>query len=156
MPARAAKFRSEIEPAEPMRGLVVPPGLVDSLGGGKRPYVTVTINGHSWTTRIAIMRGRNLIGLSHANRRAAGIATEDLVEVALELVTEAPRVVEPPDLAAALEADPIARAAYDGLTYGRRRAVVHAIETARRPETRQRRIEDSLEDLRRRPGPSSM
>ena len=103
--------------------------MVDSLGGGKRPRVTVTINGHSWTTRIAIMRGRNLIGLSNANRRAAGIATGDMVEVALELVTEAPRVVEPPDLAAALDADPIARAAYDGLTYGRRRAIVHAIET---------------------------
>ncbi len=154
MLARAAKFQSEVEPPEPMKGLVVPPEMVDSLGGGKRPRVTVTINGHSWTTRIAIMRGRNLIGLSNANRRAAGIATGDRVEVALELVTEAPRVVEPPDLAAALDADPIARAAYDGLTYGRRRAIVHAIETAKRPETRQRRIKDSVEDLHRWPGPS--
>jgi hypothetical protein len=149
MLARAAKFQSEVEPPEPMRGLVVPPELVESLGGGKRPRVTVTINGHSWTTRVAIMRGRNLIGLSNANRRAAGIVTGDLVEVALELVTEAPRVVEPPDLAAALDADPIARAAYDGLAYGHRRAIVHAIETAKRPETRQRRIEKSIEDLHR-------
>jgi Bacteriocin-protection, YdeI or OmpD-Associated/Domain of unknown function (DUF1905) len=149
MPARTAEFQSEVEPPEPMKGLVVPPELVGSLGGGKRPRVTVTINGHSWTTRIAIMRGRNLIGLSHANRRAAGIATGDLVEVALELVTEAPRVVEPPDLAAVLDADPIARAAYDGLTYSHRRAVVHAIETAKRPETRQRRIQNSVEDLHR-------
>jgi hypothetical protein len=147
MPTRTAEFQSEVEPPEPMKGLVVPPELVGSLGGGKRPRVTVTINGHSWTTRIAIMRGRNLIGLSNANRRAAGIDTGDLVEVALELVTEAPRVVEPPDLAAALDADPIARAAYEGLTYGRRRMIVHAIETAKRPETRQRRIQNSVEDL---------
>ena len=97
MLARAVEFQSEVEPPEPMRGLVVPPEMVGSLGGGKRPRVTVTINGHSWTTRIAIMRGRNLIGLSNANRRAAGIATGDRVEVALELVTEAPRVVEPPE-----------------------------------------------------------
>jgi hypothetical protein len=149
MLARTARFRSEVEPPEPMRGLVVPPETVDSLGGGKRARVTVTINRHSWTTRIAIMRGRNLIGLSHANRRAAGIVTGDTVEVALELVTEAPAVVEPPDLAAALDADPVARAAYDGLAPGRRRAVVHAIETAKRPETRQRRIEKSIEDLHR-------
>jgi uncharacterized protein YdeI (YjbR/CyaY-like superfamily) len=45
-------------------------------------------------------------------------------------------------------------AAYDGLAYGRRRAIVHAIETAKRPETRQRRIKNSVEDLHRRPGPS--
>jgi hypothetical protein len=62
MLARAVEFWSEVEPPEPMRGLVVPPERVGSLGGGKRPRVTVTINGHSWTTRIAIMRGRNLIG----------------------------------------------------------------------------------------------
>ena len=36
-----------------------------------------------------------------ANRRAAGIVTGDTVEVALELVTEASSVVEPPVLAPA-------------------------------------------------------
>ena len=49
-----------------MRGLQVPAEVVDALDGGKRPRVTVTVNGHSWTTRIAIMRGRHLIGLSNA------------------------------------------------------------------------------------------
>jgi hypothetical protein len=31
------KFRSHVEPAEPMRGLEVPPEVVEALGGGKRP-----------------------------------------------------------------------------------------------------------------------
>jgi hypothetical protein len=52
-----------------MRGLEVPPEVVEALGGGKRPAVTITINGHSWKSRVAIMRGRYLLGLSNANRK---------------------------------------------------------------------------------------
>ena len=52
------KFRARVEPPEPMRGLEVPPAVVAALGGGKRPRVTITINGHSWKSRVAIMRGR--------------------------------------------------------------------------------------------------
>jgi hypothetical protein len=44
------KFRSLVEPPKPMRGLEVPPEVVESLGGAKRPPVTITINGHSWKT----------------------------------------------------------------------------------------------------------
>ena len=62
------KFRAHVEPAEPMRGLVVPQEVVEALGGGKRPRVTITIHGHSWKSRVAIMGGRNLLGLSNANR----------------------------------------------------------------------------------------
>ncbi len=36
-------FRIHVEPPEPMRGLEVPEKLVDALGEGKRPWVTVTI-----------------------------------------------------------------------------------------------------------------
>lgn len=131
-----------------MRGLEVPEDLVDALGGGKRPRVTVTINGHAWTTRVAIMRGRHLIGLSNANRHAAGVVTGDAVEVTIELDAEPPVVVEPADLAAALDADPAARAAFDDLTHGRRRAHIHAVNSARLPETRQRRIDNVLQTLR--------
>ncbi|MFB4268650.1 DUF1905 domain-containing protein [Nonomuraea sp. GTA35] len=45
-----------------MRGLEVPEEVVEALGGGKRPRVTITINGHPWKSRIAIMRGRHLRG----------------------------------------------------------------------------------------------
>jgi hypothetical protein len=39
-----------------MKGLEVPPEAVEALGGGKRPRVTITVNGHSWRSRVAIMR----------------------------------------------------------------------------------------------------
>jgi Domain of unknown function (DUF1905)/Bacteriocin-protection, YdeI or OmpD-Associated len=142
------KFRSYVEPPEPMRGLEVPPEVVEALGGGKRPAVTITIKGHSWKSRVAIMRGRYLLGLSNANRKAAGVVTGDQVEVEVEIDAEPRVVVEPADFARALDADPIARNAYDRLSYSRKREHVLAIESAKKAETRIRLIEKALAVLR--------
>ncbi|WP_439678703.1 YdeI/OmpD-associated family protein [Embleya sp. MST-111070] len=139
---------SHVEPPEPMRGLEVPAEVVAALGGGARPPVTITVNGHSWKSRVALLRGRHLLGLSNANRQAAGVAIGDEVEVELRLDTEPRVVVEPPDFAQALDDDPIARTAYDNLAYSHKREHVRAIETAKRPETRQRRIEKAITTLR--------
>ncbi|MBO1331523.1 YdeI/OmpD-associated family protein [Streptomyces sp. VRA16 Mangrove soil] len=142
------RFRSQVEPPERMKGLEVPDEVVDALGGGKRPPIVITINGHTWRSRIAIMRGRNLIGLSRANREAAGIETGEEVEVDLALDTEPRTVEEPEDLARALDADPAARAACDRLSPSRKRQTVLAVDSAKKPETRHRRIEKTLTDLR--------
>jgi hypothetical protein len=138
------RFRAIVEPPEPMRGLEVPREVVEALGGGARPPVTITINGHAWKSRVAIMRGRHLLGLSNANRRAAGAVVGDEVEIELELDSEPRVVVEPPDFVQALDANLVARAAYDRLAYSHRREHVRAIETAKRPETRARRIEKAV------------
>jgi putative ribosome biogenesis GTPase RsgA len=131
-----------------MRGLEVPEELLEALAGGKRPRVTITINGHSWTSRVAIMRGRNLIGLSNANRKAAGIVTGDRVEVELELDLEPRVVVEPADFATALDAEPLARSAFDRLTDSQKSQHLRLIENAKKPDTRARRIEKMLATLR--------
>ncbi|MET7403159.1 YdeI/OmpD-associated family protein [Dactylosporangium sp. NPDC005572] len=144
------RFRSVVEPHERMRGLEVPPQIVEALGGGARPPVTITINGHSWKSRVAIMRGRHLLGLSNANRQAAALVVGEEVEVDLQLDTEPRVVVEPEDLTEALDADPAARAAWDNLAHTHRREHVLAIEGAKRPETRARRIEQAVAALRNR------
>ncbi|MFJ5073036.1 YdeI/OmpD-associated family protein [Streptomyces sp. NPDC088553] len=141
------KFRTLVEPPEPMRGLEVPPEVVAALGGGARPPVTITLNGHSWKSRVALLRGRHLLGLSNANRQAADVAIGEEVEVELELDTEPRVVVEPADFARALDDNPVARAAYDSLPYSRKREHVRAIESAKRPETRRQRIEKALTTL---------
>jgi uncharacterized protein YdeI (YjbR/CyaY-like superfamily) len=87
------------------------------------------------------MRGRYLLGLSNANRQAAGVEIGDEVEVELEFDPEPRVVTAPADFARALSADPIARAAYERLPDGRKREHVRAIESAKKPETRRRRIE---------------
>ncbi|WP_433385093.1 YdeI/OmpD-associated family protein [Actinoplanes sp. CA-142083] len=133
-----------------MRGLEVPADVVAALGGGARPPVTITVNGHSWKSRVAIMRGRHLLGLSNANRQAAGVVIGEEVEVEVALDAEPRVAVEPPDLARALDADPVARAAFDQLTQSQRREHVRAVESAKKPETRTRRVEKVIATLRDR------
>ncbi|GLZ78481.1 hypothetical protein Afil01_32880 [Actinorhabdospora filicis] len=143
----AVKFRTVVEPPEPMRGLEVPPEIVEALGGGARPPVTITLNGHTWKSRVAIMRGRHLLGLSNANRTAADVAIGEEVDVEIELDTEPRVIAEPEDLTKALDADPAARAAWDRLAYSHKREHVRAIESAKKPETRQRRIDKAITTL---------
>jgi hypothetical protein len=106
--------------------------------------VRITINGHSWKSRVAIMRGRYLLGLSTANRQAAGVVTGEEVEVDVEIDAQPRVVVEPADFARALDADPIARAADARLSHSGKREHVLAINSAKKAETRLRRIENTL------------
>jgi hypothetical protein len=129
-------------------GFEVPAEVVSALGTGKRPPVHVTINDHTYRSTVAVMGGRYLLPLSAENRTAAGVGAGDQVRVRLEL-DEAPREVEvPEDLRAALETDAAAKARFEKLSYSHKRQHVLAIEIAKAPETRQRRIAKALEMLR--------
>jgi len=134
------RFPATVEPAGNATGIEVPAEIVTALGAGKRPKVAITINGHTWRSRVAPMGGRFIVGISAANRAACGIAEGDSVEADVQLDTEPRVVAEPPDLAEALDGDPQARAAFDRLAYGLKRKHVQAIQDAKAPQTRQRRI----------------
>ncbi len=129
-------------------GIVVPDEVVAALGAGKRPKVRATIKGYTWRTSITPMDGRFWVGVSAEVRAGAGVAGGDEVELALE-VDDAPREVEvPADFAAALAASPPEQAKFGKLSYSHQRRHVMAIEAAKAPETRARRIEGALKILR--------
>jgi hypothetical protein len=138
-------FRATIElRGKTACGISVPPELVEALGRGKRPPVTVTIRGYTYRSTIAAYTDEYLIGVSAANRAGAGVQAGDVVDVELQL-DEAPRVLEvPADFTAALDADPAARAFFDGLSYSNRSRFTLSIADAKTPETRQRRIDKSI------------
>jgi hypothetical protein len=121
-------------------GFVVPDEVVAALGAGQRLPVKVTIRGYTYRNTIARMGGQFMLGVAAEHRTAAGVAAGDELDVELELDTE-PRTVEvPADLAAALDADPAVRARFDALAYSHRKEHVRAIEDAKTPATRERRI----------------
>ena len=129
-------------------GIVVPDEIVEALGAGKRPKVRATINGHTWRTSVASMGGRFMVGVSAEVRAGAGVGGGDKVDIELEL-DDAPREVEvPADFAAALAANPAEKARFEQLSYSHQRRHVMAIEAAKAPETRARRIEGALKILR--------
>ncbi|MBN9325802.1 MAG: DUF1905 domain-containing protein [Cellulomonas sp.] len=128
-------------------GIRIPDEAVAELGGGNRPKVVATVNGHAWRTSIARMGGAFWLGVSAENRAAARLAAGDAVQLDVEL-DSAPRTVEvPDDLAAALAAEPAAKAAFDALTDAHQRQHVLAVESAKKPETRARRVESVVQAL---------
>lgn len=135
------KFTTTLEAAgRTATGLEVPAEVVEALGAGKRPKVAVTLHGHTYRTSIGVMGGRSLIPVSAEVRAASGVAAGDRVEVEVVL-DDAPReVVVPDDLAAALDAEPGAAAAFAALSSSLQRRHVLAVEGAKAAETRARRV----------------
>jgi len=143
------RFRATLETeGKTATGINVPADVVDALGAGKRPRVTVTINGHTYRSSVAVLGGRYMLGVSAENRAAAGVEGGQEVDVDLELDTAPREVTVPPDFAAALAVEPAAQATFDGLSYSNRSWHVLQIDGAKTAETRQRRIAKSVEALR--------
>ena len=131
-------------------GIEVPQDIVDGLGGGKRPAVSVTLNGYTYRSTVGVMGGRSLIPVSAEVRSAAGVAAGDEVEVTLEPDTAVREVEAPADFAEAMARDPEAKAFFEGLSYSHKRWYVLPLEGAKAPETRQRRVEKAMDMLRER------
>ena len=128
-------------------GLQVPDHVVAAFGVGKRPPVVVTIGAHTYRSTVAAWRGAFMVPLSAQNREAAGVKAGDVVEVSLALDTDERTVDVPEALAVALAADPAAKAAFDALSYSRQRGHVLAVESAKRPETRDNRVAKIVAEL---------
>jgi len=127
-------------------GIEVPEEIVLGFGAGKRVPVTITINGYSYGSTIAVMGGKYLVGVAAAHRAAAGVAGGEEHQVSIEHDT-APRTVElPRDLGAALT-DAGVRDRFDALSYSARKEHARAVEEAKQAETRQRRVAKIVEKL---------
>jgi hypothetical protein len=129
-------------------GFAVPEDVVLGLGKGKRPPVRVTINGYTYRSTVAPMDGRYLVGVSAENRAGAGVAGGETHDIELQL-DDAPRAVAlPDDFAAALAAEPAARATFEKLSPSNQGYHVTLLEGAKSEETRARRLDKSIAALR--------
>lgn len=134
------RITATLEAQGPATAIELTDAQVDELGGGRRAPVVVTVGSRTARLRLAVMGGRNLIGLSKAARAELGVEIGDTVDATIALDAAPREVAVPDDLAAALDADPGVRAAFDALPPSHRKEHVRAVTEAKRPETRQRRI----------------
>jgi hypothetical protein len=119
--------------------------------GKVRAPVKVTIKGYTYRTTIAAMGGRLFVPLRRSHREAAGLDGTETIQVRIERDTETREVTPPPDLVTALRASPPAWARYQEMSYTHQREYVEAIEEAKKPETRARRVAGAVEAIRARP-----
>lgn len=143
-----ATFRTRLAGSGGKTGIVVPEEVVDQLGAGRRPAVHVELDGHVYRSTVAVMGGQCMIAVSAAVRQATGLQPGDPVTVVLTIATEARPVDVPADLAEALAGEPTVQAFFDGLSNSLQRFHVDNVVAAKTAETRQRRIEKSLQCFR--------
>ena len=121
---------------------------VRALWGEARPPVRGTVNGVPFRSRLAVYGGETMLGLTNAFRASAGIVEGDEVDVVIERDDEPREVEVPPALQARLDADEIARAAFEKLSFTHRREYANWIAEAKKEDTRDRRAGRAIEMLR--------
>jgi len=143
----ALHLHTVLAPFGPATAIDLTDTQVEELGGGKRAAVVVDIGGRTARLRLGVMDGRNVIGLSKAVRAQLGVDIGDEVDATIRLDTTEREVDVPGDLAAALDAAAGVRAAFEALSYSRRKELARGVAEAKRPETRERRIAAVVADL---------
>lgn len=132
----------------PAAAILLTDEQVASFSAGKAFPVAVTIGGRTARLRLARMGGENMIGLSKAARADLGVEIDQEVDAVIRLDTAERTVEVPPALAAALDADPAVRAAFDALSPSARKEHARAVAEAKQEATRERRIAKIVESLR--------
>jgi hypothetical protein len=123
----------------------IPFDVEKTFGARGRVPVRGTLNGAPFRSSIFRMGGGcHFMAVNRETREGAGVGGGETVSVVMER-DEEPRTVEvPADFLRALRADRAAREAWERLSYTHRKEHVRAVEEAKRPETRARRIEKSI------------
>jgi hypothetical protein len=131
-------------------GGVEVPFDVEAVFGRKRVPIVATVNGVSYRTTVMVYGGRYFFPMRRDIRDRAGVAANGRVQMTIE-PDRGVRVVKPPrDLLAALRKDAAAFACWKRWSYTRQRETVEALTSAKKPETRARRLASALATLRSR------
>jgi hypothetical protein len=145
------RFEAVLEQARGGGSVVeLPAEAVEALGGKARARARGTFGGATFRSNTVRMGGRNLLGIHKAVREAAGVGFGERAVVEME-PDDDPREIEmPEELARALEGDSIAREVFEGLSASHRREHAAYVGEAKKPETRMRRAERTVQALRDR------
>ena len=128
--------------------ITVPPDVSQALAAGGQARVSGTIGGQPFRGALRPYGdGRHYLVVNKAIRHAAGVTEGDAVQVALEMDAEEEELAVPPDLAAVLNGNPGAAAAFTRLAPSHRREFVAWLDEIKNPDTRQRRLGRVMEML---------
>jgi hypothetical protein len=144
--AQTKKFTSKLGSDDNAFFIEVPFDVKEAFGKARAP-VRVVVNGHAYESTVAVYSGRYYVPVRKEHREAAGLSPGDPVDVSLELDTAARTIETPRELKAALAKNARARSAWEELSYTHQREHVEAILEAKKPETRARRLQKTIEML---------
>lgn len=125
----------------------IPAKNLAEIGGNKRAPLKVTINGYTYQSTATGVGGKCMVVFPMRDREAAGAAAGDHITVTLELDDGYRHVEVPFALSEALALEGLSEK-FHGLTYSRRKEFARQVSEAKADETRTRRIEKILDQLR--------
>jgi len=107
----------------------------------------VSINGYTYRSTVSVYGGKYFIPVRKSNQDAARIRPGDSVQASIAL-DEDPRTIDPPaDLWRALT-DSRLTADWEMLSYTQQKEFANVLLAAKKPETRARRVEKVLAEIR--------
>ena len=137
----------ETEPDSSATFIVIPFDVQQVFGTRARVPVVGTINGYPFRGSLSPYGGNHYLGINRALRESAQVKAGDRVDIVIERDTEPRQVSLPQDFAQALQDNGRAQAAWEKLSYSHQKEYVDAIQEAKKPETRRRRLEKAINDL---------
>lgn len=142
------RFKTTLEPAGEggaWTGIFLTEEQSAKLGKRGRVAVVLTINGHALRAFAAPMGdGTHGIVVNKKMQAQAGVDQNEVVDVTLEIDTT-PRTVDvPPELAKELDKSKKAKEFFGGLAYTHQKDFVSWIIEAKRSETKEKRLAESM------------
>ena len=129
-------------------GLKPPFDVVATFGRKGRVPVKGTINGFPFRSSLMNMGEGHMMAVNAQMRAGAKCKAGDSVSVVMELDEDKRTVEVPAYLKKIIAGDPKAKEQWPKLSFTHQKEYVRAIEEAKRPETREKRIADMMEALR--------
>lgn len=124
--------------------IFLPPEIVEALPEG-RLRMKGTFNGAPVALGVQNMKGgRKYFSVSAPLRKAAGVRAGDMVDVRFKLV-DPDELEVPEELAAVLEQDTAGKGAWDTLTRGYQRSIIHYITSVKNIDSRIKRAIELVE-----------
>jgi bifunctional DNA-binding transcriptional regulator/antitoxin component of YhaV-PrlF toxin-antitoxin module len=140
-------FSTVVIPDGNHASLAIPDSVLAELKTNRRAPLRVTINGHTYQSTATGVGGECRVVFPSADRKASGATGGDTVTVTLELDDGYRAVDIHPEFAVALDSAGV-RDTFNAMRYSLRKELARGVSEAKTDETRSRRVQKALDDLR--------
>lgn len=126
----------------------MPFNALEVYGKASRIPVNAMIDGLTFRTTLLPGTGVHYMVINDAMREATGKGLGDTITVELDVDDKPREVTVPVDIQQALHKDRKAMELYVALAYSHRKRYIEWVESAKKPETRARRVERLINELK--------
>jgi hypothetical protein len=149
MPQHKFKVKLIGEPGKSTAALKPPFDVVEVFHTKARVPVKGTINGFPFRSSLMNMGAGHMMAVNAQLRAGGNCKGGDTVDVVMELDEEERKVVLPASLKKIIASDPRTKESWAKLSFTHQKEWMRAIDDAKRPETKEKRITAMMDALRK-------